>query len=323
MKMQTCCPICGAEAISRLANARSGKEIVLWHCEFCDYDFLVHDPTKDLADNKLDDSRLKSAGLDIPTLERDFKNGLAQSRPYISEYLNADDCNTNILEIGCSWGYFLQLVREAGANPYGIELNTIRSKYVSETLRIPCDTTLEACETRGIKFRKIFLFYVLEYIPDPLDYLQRLVSLLEDGGELIVITPNLSDAIKDLWQNSAFQKFFYDEHAINYMSFCAVEKMVAKLPKSYAKVESRQGYSFVNHLNWYLTQKPRTTGIVGGDRFIEDIVSQLQSENAALNVEQTQIIDRLLSLMVNFDKEYRAVLEQGNYGNQIRFVVKR
>lgn len=321
------CSICGAAAAGRAAKARSGKDLTLYHCEACRFDFLAHDPTKDLAANKLDETRLKAAGLDIPSVEKDFANGVAQSRPYVEEYIGATDAGGNVLEIGCSWGYFLKLARDAGMKPYGIEVNPLRAHYVHEQLQIPCDTSLEACEARGVKFRKIFMFYVLEYVPNPVLYLQRLVDMLDEGGELIVVTPNLDDAIKDLWRNEAFRKFFYDEHAINYMTFRTVERMVEKLRKSSAAVTSRQGYSFVNHVSWFLTNAPRTTGVVGGDNFVRDILAQLQPAAGTDVPEwgpvQRELAGRLGSLIAKFDADYRRELQDAKFGNQVRIVVRR
>lgn len=319
------CPVCGVNASHRLQKARSGKELLMWHCSPCQYDFIDHDPSKDLAANKLDQTRLKSVGLDVPTLEKDFENGLAQSKPYIAEYFDDNDRGANILEVGCSWGYFLRLVKDFGASPFGIELNTRRANYVNDELRIPCDINLEGCESRRVKFKKIFLFYVLEYIHDPVPHLQRLINMLEPGGLMIVITPNLNDAIKDLFRNPGFQTFFYDEHAISYMTVRTVENLVLRLFKSGASIETRQGYSFVNHMSWYLTQAPRTTGVVGGDNFVEDILEKLHSikEHTGSDDHRRQLAIKLRGLISAFDRDYRHLLEEGSYGNQIRFTVKR
>lgn len=320
------CSICKQAARDREITVRSGKTLALWRCDSCDFDFFDHDPTTSLAANKLDESRLKAAGLDIPTVERDFANGLAQSQPYIDEYVKRLPRGASVLEIGCSWGYFLKLARDAGMDSHGLEVNSIRAKYVSEKLGIPCDESLEACEARGIRFDKIFLFYVLEYVPDPTAYLQRLVGLLNPGGEIVVVTPNLNDALKDLWQNTAFGKFFYDEHAINYLSPRSIDRIVDRLTKSTATVETRQGYSFVNHVSWFLTNAPRTTGIVGGDGFIKQIGERLRSVGAPQNrtaEPKPGLARELADLIDRMDVEYRQVLERGRYGNQIRFVVRR
>ena len=319
------CTLCNEAARPRAIKARSGKDMTLWHCAACDFDFFAHDPTRELAANKLDESRLKAAGLDIPTVERDFANGVRQSLPYIHEYLGAADRGANVLEIGCSWGYFLKLARDAGAKPYGVEVNSLRAAYVNDQLGIPCDVDLESCEARGVRFRKIFLFYVLEYVPEPARYLQRLVNLLDEGGSIIVVTPNLNDALRDLWRNEAFGRFFYDEHAINYMSARSVDRMLAEVKKGSASVQTRQGYSFVNHVSWFLTNAPRTTGVVGGDNFVRDILARLgvTGDVTEWDDRQRALAGELGALISKFDSEYRNMLERQRYGNQIRFVINK
>ena len=319
------CSICGTPARARSLKARDGTDLTLWHCAACDFDFQAHDPTVDLAANRLDDSRLKAAGLDIPARERDFANGLAQSAPFIAEYLDAADRGANVLEVGCSWGYLLKLVRDAGATPMGVELNRVRAQYVNEELQIPCDLSLEACESRGIRFRKIFLLYVLEYIPAPLTYLQRLINLLEEGGQLVAVTPSLSDPLKDLWRNEAFHRFFYDRHAVNYLTPRTVERMAARLRQRSAVAVTRQGYSFVNHISWFLTGAPRTTGVVGGDNFVRDILTLLRPDTPVNGWDEAHraIAARLADLVADFDRDYRRLLEDHGYGNQIHLVIRR
>jgi 2-polyprenyl-3-methyl-5-hydroxy-6-metoxy-1,4-benzoquinol methylase len=317
------CTICGETAQGRVINARSRKDLTLWRCQSCDFEFLSHDPTQSLAANKLDESRLKAAGLDIPALERDFANGIAQSQGYVAEYLEWADRDANILEVGCSWGYFLKLARDQGARVRGIELNTARARYVNEELGIPCDVTLEACEARGLHFRKIFLFYVLEYVPKPVEYIRRLAKLLESGGKLIMITPNLDDVLKDVWCNDGFRGFFYDEHAVNYMTPQSVRCLFDRLDEVRATVTTRQGYSFINHTSWFLTNAPRTTGVVGGDNFVSEMIAKLSANSAAAGALHPTLGQRIAELLKNFDANYRALLESADYGNQIRIVARK
>jgi 2-polyprenyl-3-methyl-5-hydroxy-6-metoxy-1,4-benzoquinol methylase len=325
--MPATCTICDGTATSRPVTVRSGKQMTLWHCAPCHFDFFTHDPTRNLEANRLDESRLKAAGLDVPDVARDFANGTAQSRSYIEEYLDASDVGHNLLEIGCSWGYFLKLARDAGANAYGVELNSIRTRYVNDQLKIPCDDSLDTCEARGIRFRKIFLFYVLEYVPDPVKYLRRLIDLLDEDGVLVAVTPNLDDPLKDLWRNDGFRRFFYDEHAVNYMTPRAVGRMLARLTTEKTEVSTRQGYSVVNHVSWFLTNAPRTTGVVGGDNFVRDIMALLRPDAGLDSSDRDEarraLACRLGTLLGAFDVEYRRLLEEYDYGNQIRMLVRK
>ena len=51
---------------------------------------------------------------DVKTLtgSLEFKNGIEQSKEYIKQYINRIPKNSNILEIGSSWGYFLYLLNK-------------------------------------------------------------------------------------------------------------------------------------------------------------------------------------------------------------------
>lgn len=321
------CPICKKLTTSRKVRVRSGKEMVLWHCDKCEYNFFAHDPTSSLVANKLDESRLKSSGLDIPTRDADFVNGLKQSQHYIDEYFSTEDKGANILEVGCSWGYFLKLVKDTGGSPFGIEVNSLRAGYVNNDLNIPCFYDIDSCESSGIRFHKIFLFYVLEYIPQPVAYLQRLINMLDEGGSLIIITPNLDDALKDLYRNEGYISFFYDEHAINYFSPQSIRQIVKYLGNEDATIESCQGYSFINHTNWFLTNNPRTTNVVGGDNFMKDFIELLRPEDSKCvpgwEDKHYKMAGELADLIHEFDCKYKQILKKHEYGNQIRITINK
>lgn len=321
------CPICnsGAEHIeTKDVTVRSGKMMQISHCKNCHHEFFNHDPSQNLAQNHLDESRLKAAGLDIPSRDADFKNGVHQSLPYISEYISANDAGTNILEIGCSWGYFLRLLSDHGIKPYGVEINTIRSNYVNEVLKIPCVTDISEYERRNIKFNKIFLFYVIEYIPNPVSYIQRLINLLDQNGMIILITPNLDDTLKDIYCNKGFIDFFYDENSIHYFSVKSSQKMLERLniDSENSTVKTHEGYSFINHINWFLTQKPRTTNIVGGDKFVNQLIQSVNDSSSSAS-PNSALSGELVNLLSKFDFEYNHLLEKYDYGNQIRIVIRK
>ena len=65
------------------------------------------------------------------------------------------------------------------------------------------------------------------------------------------------------------------------------------------RLSTEQGYSFYNHLSWYFTNKPKTTGIVGGDNFTNEIISTFKQNN---DIEQS-----LRELILKFDNEYKKV----------------
>ena len=304
------CPICKSYNLNKTKKKlRSGKLDFILSCDKCQFYFLTTNPIDNLISNKLDETRLKSAGLKIPNIKKDFENGTNQSKPLIEKYFAKSDINKNILEIGCSWGYFINLMKINKCKPYGIELNQVRNQFVNNKLNIKCFNNLDECENYNIKFHKIFLFYVIEYIPDISNYLNRLINLLEDGGKIILITPNLNDYLKDGFSNIGYKNFFYDDNAINYFSVKSLKRIMNKISHNNYSIKTEQGYSFLNHYNWYLTNKPKTTGIVGGDNFINQLTDKLD-----LDISFTSEIK---SLIKNFDKSYKDILNRNNYGNNI------
>lgn len=299
------CPICAGPVTFTTVQVRGGRTLELGRCDACDFEFFAHDPSEGLADDQLDAARLTSAGLAVPELEDDFANGTAQSAPYLDAYLGDGG---NVLEIGCSWGYLLDLARKRGAQPYGVEINRIRREYVERELGIPCDASLDDCEARGVRFRTIFMLWVLEYVREPVEYLRRVVALLEEGGSLVLVTPNLHDPLLEVWHSEAFRAFFHNEFSVNYFSVRALERLLAQLEAS-ASVRTIEGYSIVSHLSWFLTNAPRTTGVVGGDRLVEEVAARLGGDVA--------------KLVADVDARYRTLLEEQSLGNQLHAVVTR
>jgi hypothetical protein len=107
------------------------------------------------------------------------------------------------------------------------------------------------------------------------------------------------------------------------MTLQSIEIILSKLNYTKANVMTRQGYSFASHLNWYFTEKPRTTGIVGGDNFVFDITAELNKSviNKNLPSNRRSAAQKISELFKEFDSNYRAVLEDESCGNQICFEI--
>ncbi len=314
------CPICKKSTNKLIKKSRSGSNIELGNCISCDFLFTNIDKSNSLKNNQLDQTRLKDAGMQIPTIEKDFHNGSIQSKYYIKKYFNNINSSLNILEIGCSWGYFLNSLRNIGHSVCGIEISEERRNYVQNKLKINCYGNVESLNGKGVLFDKIFLFYVIEYINDPKKYIKNLFKLLNKKGEIILITPNKNDAIINIWKNSEYEKFIIDEHVVNYFSIKSIKEL-SKLIDKKSQITNQQGYSFTNHLKWYLTNKPSTTGIVGGDNFTRNIEEKLLDNNQK---SQKEIIlsKKIIDLIVNTDREYKKIIEKENLGNIISIIFK-
>jgi SAM-dependent methyltransferase len=313
------CWLCGKKTVQQDVFLRSKKTAKINYCSSCEFRFFSHSNQQLIQSDQLDVTRLESAGLTRPEQKKDFENGYEQSKNYIIEYITRDDIGQNILEIGCSWGYFLQNLKEAGSIPYGVELNSLRASFVENTLKIPCKTSLDYYINNRFKFKKIFLFYCLEYIESPQNYLSNLIDLLEENGEIILITPNLEDVLKDIWRNKGYIDFFYDECAVGYYSKKSTEILCKKLSEAYPSLKihlsTKQGYSVFNHLFWLFNEKPYPKNrYVGEDTIAKDSFEVLLKSPCG---------EKLHNMLASFDNQYKKVIESCGFGNQILLKLKR
>ena len=312
IKKNKTCWICDSFVHAKLVRTRDGNKYPLNICCKCNFYFFPKDFTWLITSDRFEQNRLKKAGLEIPNIKEDFRNGAIQTKRYIKEWITKADYSKNILEIGCSWGYFLKPIKDLGINCVGVEINPIRANYVEKKLKIPCCQTLEEVEQRKTMFHKIFIFFTLQYISHPKEYINRLLDLLKRGGTIYIVTPNHEDVLKDIWRNQGFIDFFYEKMSVGYYTVKSLHRLMVHINDNFRfyNIRTKQGYSFLNHLSWYFTDRPRTTGIVGGDNYCEVISEQIKNSGHMLG-------KKIAKLIYDFCKQYYRLIEQYNYGNQI------
>ncbi len=319
--MSVNCWLCRKESFQKNVQLRSKKEAIINYCIECHFEFFEYDNFNLLSSDQLDKTRLESAGLDIPKQEKDFQNGYTQSLNYINEYFYQQDIGQNILEIGCSWGYFLKRAQEFGCVPSGVEINPVRSEYVKNILHLPCENSVEKYIENNKKFKKIFSFYCLEYVRNPIGFFEQLIQLLDVDGEIIFITPNLDDVLKDIWHNKAYKDFFYDECAVAYYSLKSALKLSSSLTKTHSNldcdIKTQQGYSIYNHLYWFFNQKPVNNNcLVGGDQLAQTLDANLRNSENCLGESLGELIN-------SFNNEYKKIIEKHHLGNQIVIRIRK
>ncbi len=93
--------------------------------------------------------------------------------------------NGKLLDYGCGNGVFLQYMNVKGFEVKGFEPNEVARNQAKE-FGITLIDSLETDE----RFDVITLFHVLEHISNPKEILQKLKSLLNENGKLIIAVPN-------------------------------------------------------------------------------------------------------------------------------------
>jgi 2-polyprenyl-3-methyl-5-hydroxy-6-metoxy-1,4-benzoquinol methylase len=95
-----------------------------------------------------------------------------------------------ILDYGCSWGYGVYQLSQAGYDATGFEISRPRVDYGQRTLHVNLTSDIDSLPKQG--FDEIYSAHVLEHIPTPRIALRAFQRLLKPGGRLFLYVPNCS-----------------------------------------------------------------------------------------------------------------------------------
>ena len=162
-----------------------------------------------------------------------------------------------ILDFGCGAGDFLRAVKEDCSSVTGLELQESFIKKLTAD-GIPCYAGLNSIEEKS--FDAIFLFHVLEHLPDPIASLLQIKSKIRSGGKIVIEVPHANDFLLNVAENTAFKEFtLWSQHLILntrgslkvFLEYCGFKDVV---------IEGVQRYPLSNHLQWL------SKGVAGGHR---------------------------------------------------------
>lgn len=105
-----------------------------------------------------------------------------------------------ILDVGCGWGNFLQVVKNNHLPYLGIDLS-LRAVEICQEKKLNCQKTdlIDLSKITNQKYSIITLFQVIEHIKNPLNYLEAAKKLLKKNGILLITTPNNQSPLRHLF----------------------------------------------------------------------------------------------------------------------------
>jgi SAM-dependent methyltransferase len=118
----------------------------------------------------------------------------AKKEIFISTLKRLDQYKGRILDIGCSYGYFLALARQKGWEPYGVEISDHFYKRAIDNLgeRFIFDVPLKKAKFQSDFFDVVTMWDVLDQLMDPLGELKEIRRILKRKGLLIIRVRNMS-----------------------------------------------------------------------------------------------------------------------------------
>ncbi len=112
--------------------------------------------------------------------------------------------NGRILEVGCSYGGFLILLKKLGWIVKGLELNKEAIKFAINQLKLDVEySSIEDFQSDDL-FDIIYLQMVLEHLESPKKVLLKCFQLLKSSGKLVLTVPDFSGIELRLYKKYAY-----------------------------------------------------------------------------------------------------------------------
>ena len=308
------CPLCASNNIkdvdNTLRNVSDYKPIL---CNKCSLIFL--DKLYFTNQEKLDKFY---QGEYLKEYYKDGKNDILfnfnNKTPYqairkerISDYLKND---SNVLDIGCGPGYFLESIRENVAKVVGVEKNYEERSFVNDHLKIPCYEDYTMIKE---KFDVIVLNQVLEHVYNPPFFLRKLASILSEAGVFVIEVPSATNPLVALYNNRSFTNFWFQEPHLWYFNQKTLKLTLEKAfgENCVDRIDFFQETSFINHYNWVFHNKKSPSR------------EQATSNSFPLTgIKNSSITSDLEQLFIDFNIGYKNILNNAGYGDTMLAIVR-
>jgi SAM-dependent methyltransferase len=126
-----------------------------------------------------------------------------------------------ILDVGCGWGNFLQILNDNQLPYLGIDVSQEAVAICSEKgLNCLKADLINLSKDSKQKYSVITFFQVIEHLKNPLEYLKTAKKLLKKNGILLITTPNNNSPLRSLfgpkWSvyNTPSHYFFYSKKSL-------------------------------------------------------------------------------------------------------------
>lgn len=166
-----------------------------------------------------------------------------------------------VLEVGCSSGFMLYPLMEAGYDCVGIEPSGIFRDYLGAR-GVPCYDSMDALrDATSVQdgFDVIMHFFVLEHVSDPETFLREQLAMLRPEGALIFEAPNAADALATVYDIPAFERFYWSVPHHWYFTERSLGHLLHKLGVPW-ELRRDQRYDLSNHMVWARDGRPGGMG---------------------------------------------------------------
>ncbi|MBW1740217.1 MAG: class I SAM-dependent methyltransferase [Deltaproteobacteria bacterium] len=311
MSNKVICPLCKEDNLKLISRkVRFNNNADVYCCQGCSLIFLDQGSfkyPKDFYEKEYHQTYITHVEPEALDPEAYFKKMLKSTKIWADKVNKMLTGKETVLDVGCSTGHFLELIRDKAKAVYGYELNKKEVSFCRESLGL--DVSDEPLEKRFDKgtFDFITMIYVLEHIAEPVDFLNHVKQFLKSDGKLIVLVPNAKDPLVNFYDIPEFKLFYFCIEHLFYFTPKTL-KVVFELAQLDGSIKTLQEYPLANHLNWGFRCKPTDT--LASRSGLPDIKLQ----ESALSAEWKKLWE-------SFDIRYKEFLAKNGYGDRLWAVV--
>jgi SAM-dependent methyltransferase len=184
-----CCPTCRDDDALPFRRLQSYS---FRRCRTCGLVYMTPRPTADrlrgLYTGRYFESNNPSCGYAAYAADRaSLREKAARLLPLVERH----GPRGRLLDVGCAFGYTLEVARERGWQVAGVEPAADVAEQTARVLGVPVETDLFAARFGDGTFEAVTLWDVIEHLPDPRRALEEVARILAPHGVCSVVTPDL------------------------------------------------------------------------------------------------------------------------------------
>lgn len=149
---------------------------------------------------------------DRPALELNFKRRLERLRQYFTP-------QTSLIEVGCSYGFFLNLAKSCVAKVVGYDITSEGIAYAKKEfgLEVYNESFLNY---HGEKVDMVCLWDVVEHLPNPGAVMEKIATVVKPGGYVALTTGDIGALVAkmrgDKWRmvHPPTHLFYFDKQSM-------------------------------------------------------------------------------------------------------------
>lgn len=266
MRCRLCNEVDSSQKI-RASHVFGGEERHnFWHCAECDAIYL-HPPLTVLEEKyfyKKEFEKYMSTRVgdhrDWSNAEKHIVTNQDQVRRRWNFLKDHIFKGMNVLEIGCSSGFMLDKFKASDCKLVGVEPSGEFLEFVKKNGHKAYETIEEVHDS----FDLICHFFVFEHIANPFKFIEKQLSMLNDGGVIVAEIPSATDPLTSLYSIDAFEKFYWSIAHHYYYTPKSIKYIMDKMNLRFELIPE-QRYDLSNHITWM------TEGKAGGQDKFKDI----------------------------------------------------